>query len=81
MLFIYLSGGPSLVSSLVPKMTTSVMNNLWLQCQAVSEDFLDVAYIWTHNGLRITHNNLETNTHVVSIHTSAIFFKQIFLFV
>uniref|UniRef100_A0A1B6CPI8 Contactin n=1 Tax=Clastoptera arizonana TaxID=38151 RepID=A0A1B6CPI8_9HEMI len=56
--------GPSLVTSLNPRMTTSVRSNLWLQCQAMSEDILDLAYIWNHNNLRINSHNLENNPHL-----------------
>ncbi|XP_063219696.1 contactin isoform X2 [Bacillus rossius redtenbacheri] len=45
--------GPRFLQEMVPQLVTSVQRNVELQCHAVSEEILDVAYIWTHNGLRI----------------------------
>lgn len=44
---------PRLVEGLQPRIQMSVRSNLALRCQADSEDLLDVAYIWKHNGIRI----------------------------
>ncbi|XP_044742029.1 contactin, partial [Chrysoperla carnea] len=44
---------PRLVESLQPQIQMSVRNNLALRCQADTENLLDVAYIWKHNGIRI----------------------------
>jgi hypothetical protein len=43
----------------------SVEDDITLRCQAESEEILDVAYIWTHNGLRIRDTDL-IHTRVVS---------------
>lgn len=37
------------------------MNNQTLRCQADSEEMLDVAYIWKHNGMRIRDEDLINN--------------------
>lgn len=55
--------GPSFYETLPPKMTIAVEHDLQLRCHAQTEELLDVAYIWTHNGLRIGNmdlNELET---------------------
>ncbi|KAL1110582.1 hypothetical protein AAG570_008110 [Ranatra chinensis] len=44
---------PSLVENLPARIVTSVGKNVFLQCKANSEELLDTAYIWTHNGLRL----------------------------
>ncbi|XP_069694656.1 contactin [Periplaneta americana] len=50
--------GPKLVGEM-PRITrTSVHNDISLHCQAETEEILDVAYIWTHNGLRIRDTDL-----------------------
>jgi hypothetical protein len=41
-----------------PSIVTAVEDDIRLRCQAESEEILDVAYIWTHNGLRIRDTDL-----------------------
>lgn len=60
------SGGPLLVENMTPKIVTAVQENVVLRCQAASEDILDIAYLWTHNGLRIPHSEYE-NTNIVCL--------------
>jgi len=48
-----------------PNTVTTVEDNIRLWCQAETEEILDVAYIWTHNGLRIRDTDL-IHTRVVS---------------
>lgn len=54
-----------LVEHLSPKIVTAVQKDVFLRCQAASEDILDIAYIWTHNGLRIPRSEYE-NTNMVT---------------
>lgn len=55
--------GPSLVETMEPRIITAVRRDVVLHCQAASEEILDLAYIWTHNGLRIS-NSENRNTHI-----------------
>jgi hypothetical protein len=48
---------------------TTVEDNIRLRCQAQTEEILDVAYIWTHNGLRIRDTD--------AIHTRVVSFRPI----
>ncbi|CAG2059539.1 unnamed protein product [Timema podura] len=50
--------GPRFIQQMIPRIVTSVQQNVELRCQAMSEELLDVAYIWTHNGLRIKDSDL-----------------------
>lgn len=43
-----------------------VFRNLGLRCQADTEEVLDVAYIWTHNGMRIRDYDIYNNPRIVS---------------
>lgn len=47
------SGGPRIVES--PGQNIVIINgrNIDLQCYATTDEMLDIAYMWTHNGLRI----------------------------
>lgn len=62
----FLLGGPSLVETMEPRIVTAIRRDVILHCQAASEEILDLAYIWTHNGLRISNTEFR-NTHVVCI--------------
>ncbi|XP_015510203.1 contactin [Neodiprion lecontei] len=53
--------GPRFIESLYRRTITAVMRNLTLYCRAETEEILDVAYIWTHNGLRIRDKDLINN--------------------
>uniref|UniRef100_T1I7N2 Ig-like domain-containing protein n=1 Tax=Rhodnius prolixus TaxID=13249 RepID=T1I7N2_RHOPR len=52
--------GPSLTSELPPKMVTSVGKDVYMNCRAVSEEILDYAFIWSHNGIKL---NPTEDTH------------------
>lgn len=52
-----------------PSIVTAMKDDIRLRCQAESEEILDVAYIWTHNGLRIRDTDL--------IHTRFVSFFQV----
>ncbi|XP_039297800.1 contactin [Nilaparvata lugens] len=51
--------GPTLVEWMESKITTAVQRDVVLRCQAASEEVLDLAYMWTHNGLRISNNEFK----------------------
>lgn len=51
--------GPRFDQRMVPLISTSVAQDIELRCQAYSEEILDVAYIWTHNGLRIRDADIQ----------------------
>ena len=46
-------GLPQFVETLPAKWTLIAGQNLELRCSVQSEDRLDVAYVWTHNGLKL----------------------------
>lgn len=45
--------GPRFVRTMPPSFVTTEGSDIALTCDAYSDEMLDVAYIWTHNGLRI----------------------------
>lgn len=53
---------PAFIEALPQKISAIVGQNLELRCYAASEDLLDVAYVWYHNGLR-----LQTTQNVYSL--------------
>lgn len=44
---------PRLVEPLRPTVVASVNSDIYLNCRADTEEMLDVAYIWSHNDIRI----------------------------
>lgn len=42
-----------MISYLPPRIVKSVTENFTLNCEANTDELLDTAYIWTHNGIRI----------------------------
>lgn len=62
----FVAEGPRFVEQLRPNTVTSVEDDVTLRCHAQSEEILDVAYIWTHNGLRIRDTDL-IHTRFVSL--------------
>lgn len=74
--------GPRLVETLQPKIIMSVDRNLALRCQADTEDFLDIAYIWTHNGMRIRDTDIINNNRMVIynffLNSSILYFNIIY---
>ncbi|XP_066997548.2 contactin [Anabrus simplex] len=68
--------GPRFRETLVSHIVTAVQRDIELRCLANSEDILDVAYIWTHNGLRIrdtdsTHTRLYINGGILDIRNTS----------
>ncbi|XP_025829331.1 contactin-like [Agrilus planipennis] len=56
---------PRLLEPLRPRIVTSVNNLIFLSCYAETEEMLDVAYIWKHNGMRIRDIDvLSSNGHL-----------------
>lgn len=58
-------GLPQFVETLPAKINAIVGQNLELHCYVTSEDRLDVAYIWTHNGLKL-HTVVQLYSAIVS---------------
>ncbi|XP_015594638.1 contactin [Cephus cinctus] len=56
--------GPRFIQTLRPNVVTAIMYNQTLRCQAESDEMLDVAYIWTHNGMRIRDRDLRNNPRI-----------------
>lgn len=42
------------------------MQDVLLCCKAVSDEILDIAYIWTYNDMPLLNSNSELIGHVVS---------------
>ncbi|XP_012252358.2 contactin [Athalia rosae] len=53
--------GPRFIESLNRRIVSAVNWNLTMRCLAETEEVLDIAYIWTHNGLRIRDKDLLAN--------------------
>lgn len=70
-----LIGGPVFVEQLSPQIRSTVNRDLLLRCQAVSDELLDIAYIWTHNNMPLLNSNSELIGHIVSISLNT-FFKN-----
>lgn len=64
---VFIVGAPVFVEQLSPQVRTVIRNDLLLRCQAVSDELLDMAYIWTHNSIPLLNSNAEIIKHVVSI--------------
>lgn len=65
----YFVGGPRFVESLRPQILTSVGLSFQLRCEAITDDMLDIAYIWTHNGIRIRDYDVRaSNNRIVTKH-------------
>lgn len=54
-------GGPQFIQRLPPLLVLEYNSNLTLRCLAQTDEMLDVAYIWTHNGMRIRNKDLQNN--------------------
>lgn len=63
---------PRLTRMLPPLLYRSVLDNFTLVCQAYTDELLDTAYIWTHNGIRVKDRDPK-NTRVVSFHSLNIY--------
>ncbi|XP_012285560.1 contactin [Orussus abietinus] len=53
--------GPRFTEFMNPRVVTAVNQNQTLRCYADTEEILDVAYIWTHNGMVIRDKDLTAN--------------------
>jgi len=60
-------GGPVFIEQLNPQIRSVIKHDLLLRCQAVSDELLDIAYVWTHNNMPLLNSNAELVGHVVSI--------------
>ncbi|XP_050530514.1 contactin [Daktulosphaira vitifoliae] len=56
--------GPVFVEQLSPQMRTIIQNDLLLRCQASSDELLDLAYVWSHNGMPLLNSNPEIINHI-----------------
>lgn len=66
-MLLFISGGPVFIEQLNPQIRSVIKNDLLLRCQAVSDELLDMAYIWTHNNMPLLDSNSELIRHIVSI--------------
>ncbi|XP_060516307.1 contactin [Cylas formicarius] len=53
--------GPRIVESPLQSVVTVVGHNVDLQCYAVTDEILDIAYIWTHNHMRIRDTDIKNS--------------------
>ncbi|KYN31788.1 Contactin [Trachymyrmex septentrionalis] len=53
--------GPQFVQRLPSQIVLYYNNNLTLHCLGHIDEMLDIAYIWTHNGMRIRDKDLQNN--------------------
>ncbi|XP_060843865.1 contactin [Rhopalosiphum padi] len=56
--------GPVFIEQLNPQIRSIVKHDLLLRCQAVSDELLDIAYVWTHNNMPLANSNSELIGHV-----------------
>lgn len=59
-------GGPAFIEQLSPQIQSIINHDILLRCQAVSDERLDTAYIWTHNDMPLLNSNSELTGHIVS---------------
>lgn len=55
--------GPQLLQALEPRLVVSVGSSFSLQCQAYTEEMLDMAYIWNHRGVKIRDEDVKHYDH------------------
>lgn len=55
------------VEQLQPQIRSIIKHDVLLRCKAVSDEILDIAYIWTYNNMPLLNSNSELTGHVVSI--------------
>lgn len=58
------TGEPRFLERLPERIITSVDYNQTLRCHAETEEMLDVAYIWTHNGMVIRDKDMLANPRI-----------------
>ncbi|VEN63415.1 unnamed protein product [Callosobruchus maculatus] len=59
--------GPRLVESLREVLVTSVGRNIDLHCYAVTDEMLDIAYIWKHNGMPIRDLDVKNSNNRLKV--------------
>ncbi|XP_072402624.1 contactin [Diabrotica undecimpunctata] len=59
--------GPRLVEPLREIMVTSVGRNIDLRCYAVTDEMLDIAYIWKHNGMVIRDVDVKNSYNRIKV--------------
>uniref|UniRef100_A0A6P7GDV3 Contactin n=1 Tax=Diabrotica virgifera virgifera TaxID=50390 RepID=A0A6P7GDV3_DIAVI len=59
--------GPRLVEPLRETMVTSVGRNIDLRCYAVTDEMLDIAYIWKHNGMVIRDVDVKNSYNRIKV--------------
>ncbi|XP_057652877.1 contactin [Diorhabda carinulata] len=59
--------GPRLVEPLRETIVTSVGRNIDLRCYAVTDEMLDIAYIWKHNGMIIRDIDVRNSYNRIKI--------------
>ncbi|XP_045481618.1 contactin isoform X1 [Harmonia axyridis] len=53
--------GPQLVRALQPRIVSALGSSFSLNCQAYTEEMLDMAYIWNHRGMRIRDIDIKNS--------------------
>lgn len=56
-----LADGPRIVQQLDPHIIRRKGETIRLYCEAHAEELLDMAYLWTHNGLRIRDTDIRNS--------------------
>lgn len=61
-------GGPKIVETTRSTIVTVNGKSIDLQCYATTDEMLDIAYIWTHNNLRVRDiDTINSNDRLVSL--------------
>ncbi|KAK9889197.1 hypothetical protein WA026_004476 [Henosepilachna vigintioctopunctata] len=53
--------GPQLIRGLEPKIITALRSSFTLDCEAYTEEMLDMAFIWNHRGMRIRDIDIKNS--------------------
>lgn len=67
---------PRLVEPLRPRIITSTFRDIYLQCRAETEEMLDVAYIWNHNGMRIRDIDVKNTNNRMQLNGGALYISN-----
>ncbi|RZB39944.1 contactin [Asbolus verrucosus] len=59
--------GPRLIENLNPRIVTTVGRFFDLRCDAETEEMLDIAYTWTHNGMKIRDIDVKNSNNRLRI--------------
>lgn len=65
--------GPRLTEPLQPQLLTSVGRDISLYCSAETEEMLDIAYLWNHNGLRLKDDSYTDQIQRVRVDGGSLF--------